>query len=112
MGLRRRRDDPAPEQVDATSVCAGHTLGCKSASPGEKGPISIVRADGRRLINRNGSEPGYVYEVASFNKANPRSEIFALALRCIEDARLPRFRHTGEEILPTNGVGPHSSQLF
>ncbi|MBN9550236.1 MAG: helix-turn-helix domain-containing protein [Alphaproteobacteria bacterium] len=68
-------------------------------SPGEKGPISVVRADERRLINRNGSELGYVYEVASFNKANPRSEIFFLTLPCIEDTQLPRFRHAGEEIL-------------
>ncbi|NGN44022.1 helix-turn-helix domain-containing protein [Mesorhizobium sp. CGMCC 1.15528] len=68
-------------------------------SPGEKGPISIVRADERRLINRNGSELGYVYEIASFNKANPRSEIFFLTLPCIEDAHLPNFRHAGEEVL-------------
>jgi transcriptional regulator with XRE-family HTH domain len=66
---------------------------------GEKGPISVVRANERTPINRNGSELGYVYEVASLNKANPRAEIFFLTLPCIEDRNLPKFRHSGEEIL-------------
>ncbi|MEO3999922.1 helix-turn-helix domain-containing protein [Mesorhizobium sp. CAU 1732] len=68
-------------------------------SEGEKKPISIVRASERRAINRNGTELGYVYEVASLNKANPRSEVFFLTLPCIENKGLPRFRHAGEEIL-------------
>lgn len=69
-------------------------------SEGEKGTISLVRATDRRPINRNGSELGYIYDVASFNKANPRSEIFFLTLPCLEDtAEIPSFRHSGEEIL-------------
>lgn len=68
-------------------------------SPGEKKPISIVRATERRAINRNGSELGYIYEVASFNKANPRSEVFFLTLPCLDDTKIQRFRHNGEEVL-------------
>lgn len=69
-------------------------------SPGKKGPFSLVRANERTLMNRNGSEYGYVYEVASLNKANPRSEIFFLTLPYIEDVtHLPKLRHPGEEIL-------------
>lgn len=66
---------------------------------GERGPISVVRASDRVPINRNGSELGYVYEVASLNKADPRAEIFFLTLPCIEGEGLPRYRHSGEEIL-------------
>lgn len=66
---------------------------------GEKAAISVVRSNERTLINRNGSELGYVYEVASLNKSNPRAEIFFLTLPCIPDEGLPRFRHSGEEIL-------------
>ncbi len=66
---------------------------------GKKGPFSLVRAKERTPINRNGSEYGYIYEVASLHKANPRSEIFFLTLPCIEHTRLPKLRHPGEEIL-------------
>jgi transcriptional regulator with XRE-family HTH domain len=67
--------------------------------PGKKGPFSLVRAAERTPINRNGSEYGYIYEVASLNKANPRSEIFFLTLPCVDHTRLPKLRHPGEEIL-------------
>lgn len=66
---------------------------------GKKGPFSLVRAKERTPINRNGSEYGYIYEVASLNKANPRSEIFFLTLPCVDHTRLPKLRHPGEEIL-------------
>ena len=67
--------------------------------PGKKAPFSLVRANQRTRMNRNGSEYGYVYEIASLNKANPRSEIFFLTLPCVDHARLPKLRHPGEEIL-------------
>lgn len=67
--------------------------------PGKKGPFSLVRASQRTPMNRNSSEYGYVYEVASLNKANPRSEVFFLTLPCIDHTRLPKLRHPGEEIL-------------
>lgn len=66
---------------------------------GKKGPFSLVRAGQRTQMNRNSSEYGYVYEVASLNKANPRSEVFFLTLPCIDHTRLPKLRHPGEEIL-------------
>jgi transcriptional regulator with XRE-family HTH domain len=66
---------------------------------GKKGPFSLVRAHERTPINRNGSEYGYIYEVASLNKADPRSEIFFLTLPCKSHTRLPKLKHPGEEIL-------------
>ncbi|HEY1720618.1 MAG TPA: helix-turn-helix domain-containing protein [Magnetospirillaceae bacterium] len=67
--------------------------------PGKKGPFSLVRANERTRMNRNGTEYGYTYEVASLNKANPRSEIFFLTLPCVDHASLPKLRHPGEEII-------------
>ena len=67
--------------------------------PGKKGPYSLVRAEQRTLMNRNGSEYGYTYEVASLHKANPRSEVFFLTLPCVDHTTLPKLRHPGEEIL-------------
>ena len=68
-------------------------------TPGQKGPFSLVRSHERSLMNRNGSEYGYTYELVGLNKVNPRSEVFILTLPCIEDAHLPKLRHPGEEIL-------------
>lgn len=67
--------------------------------PGQKTPFSLVRANERTRMNRNGTEYGYTYEVAALNKENPRSEIFFLTLPCIENPQLPKMRHPGEEIL-------------
>jgi transcriptional regulator with XRE-family HTH domain len=66
---------------------------------GQRSPISLVRADERTLINKNGSELGYVYEFASMMKRNPRAEVFFLTLPILEGADPPRFRHSGEEII-------------
>lgn len=68
-------------------------------TPGQKGPFSLVRANERSLMNRNGTEYGYTYEVVGLNKANSRSEVFILTLPCIENTRIPKLRHPGEEIL-------------
>jgi transcriptional regulator with XRE-family HTH domain len=68
-------------------------------APGQKGPFSLVRANERSLMNRNGSEYGYTYEVIASNKANPRSELFILTLPCIEGTNLPKLKHPGEEVL-------------
>ncbi len=59
--------------------------------PGKKGPFSLVRANERTPMNRNSTEYGYVYEVASLNNANPRSEIFFLTLPCIDHTLLPKL---------------------
>lgn len=66
----------------------------------EQGPISIIRANERTQINRNGIELGYVYEVGPARKSNPKSEIFFLTLPCVEkDVSPPEFSHAGEEVL-------------
>ncbi len=67
--------------------------------PGKKGPFSLVRANERTRMNRNGTEYGYTYEVASLNKANPQSEVFFLTLPCVDHTTLAKLRHPGEEIL-------------
>jgi transcriptional regulator with XRE-family HTH domain len=67
--------------------------------PGKKAPFSLVRGRERTRMNRNGTEYGYTYEVASLNKANPQSEVFFLTLPCIDHDSLPKLRHPGEEIL-------------
>lgn len=67
---------------------------------GERGPIAITRATERTQMNRNGIELGYVYEVGSPRKANPRAEIFFLTLPSLEKGvKPPEFSHPGEEVL-------------
>ena len=65
----------------------------------QRGPLSLVRANERTAINKNGSELGYLYEIASNMKRNPRSEVFFLTLPFLPDADPPRFKHPGEEII-------------
>jgi transcriptional regulator with XRE-family HTH domain len=67
---------------------------------GERGPIAVTRVTERTQINRNGIELGYVYEVGSPRKTNPRADIFFLTLPCLsEDTERPEFSHSGEEVL-------------
>lgn len=65
---------------------------------GQRKPISLVRADERAQINKNGTELGYIYEFATMMKRNPRCEVFFLTLPVLEGEIAPRFRHKGEEI--------------
>jgi transcriptional regulator with XRE-family HTH domain len=90
---------PSIAVVGRLAAVYGVELSDVFMTPGHKGPFSLVRANERTLINRNGSEYGYTYEVAALNKANPRSEIFFLTLPCVDDGDLPKLRHPGEEIL-------------
>lgn len=64
----------------------------------QRRPISIVRAGERSSITRNGSELGYVFEVASRAKLNPRAEVFFVTIPAEGAGNEPRFKHTGEEI--------------
>ena len=66
---------------------------------GQRKPLSLVRADERMQINKNGTELGYIYEFASMMKRNPRSEVFFLTLPVLDGELPPRFRHGGEEII-------------
>ena len=65
----------------------------------ERRPISIVRANDRNTINKNGTEIGYAYEIASRAKLNPRAEVFFLVLPVPGNDPPPRFKHSGEEII-------------
>jgi transcriptional regulator with XRE-family HTH domain len=61
--------------------------------------FAVVRADGRRAVNRHGTELGYVFEAVSLHKLNPRAEVFFLTLPPLPpDASHARYRHAGEEI--------------
>lgn len=93
------RSQPSIAVVTRLAEAYGVPLSEVFISPGEKRPISIVRAAERPAINRNGSELGYVYELASHNKIDPRSEVFMLTLPCLDGVDPPFFRHAGEEIL-------------
>ena len=97
--VERGNSIPSIAVVGRLAEVYGVELSDVFMAPGQKGPFSLVRANERNLMNRNGSEYGYTYEVVGLNKANPRSEVFILTLPCIEDARLPKLRHPGEEIL-------------
>ena len=97
--VERGNSIPSIAVVGRLAEVYGVELSDVFMTPGQKGPFSLVRANERSLMNRNGSEDGYTYEVVGLNKANPRSEVFILTLPCIEDAQLPKLRHPGEEIL-------------
>jgi transcriptional regulator with XRE-family HTH domain len=66
---------------------------------GQRKPLSLVRANERTQVNKNGSELGYIYEFASMLKLNPRSEVFFLTLPVLEKKIAPRNRHAGEEVI-------------
>ena len=66
---------------------------------GQRRPLSLVRANERTPVNKNGSELGYIYEFASLMKRNPRAEVFFLTLPILEGEDPPRFKHSGEEII-------------
>ncbi|WP_158814764.1 helix-turn-helix domain-containing protein [Methylocapsa sp. S129] len=67
---------------------------------GERTSLSIVRADERAPINRNGTELGYTYELASRRMLNPRAEAFFLTLPVLgHEQEPPQFKHSGEEII-------------
>ncbi len=68
-------------------------------SDAERRPISVVRADERKVITKNGSDIGHTYELASRAKLHPRAEVFFLTLSVLEDETPPRFKHSGEEII-------------
>jgi transcriptional regulator with XRE-family HTH domain len=65
----------------------------------QRSPISLVRADERTLVDKNGSELGYVYAIASARKKNPKSQSYFLTLPPLEDKEPPQFRHPGEEVI-------------
>lgn len=66
---------------------------------GQRRPISVVRANERVPVAKNGSETGYVFELASREKLNPRAEIYFLTLPKPGAKKPPRSSHPGEEII-------------
>lgn len=67
---------------------------------GERKPISILRPNDLRAVNRSGTDLGYRYEIGDLTKANPRSEVFFLTLPRLNPGQIPpKNRHSGEEVL-------------
>jgi len=67
---------------------------------GQRRPLSLVRADERRPVNKNGTELGYLYELGSLLKRDPRSEVYFLTLPPVGGGEdIPRFKHSGEEVI-------------
>lgn len=64
----------------------------------QRRPISVVRAGERSSITRNGTELGYIFEIATRLKLNPRAEVFFVTVPAQGKGDEPRFKHTGEEI--------------
>jgi len=65
----------------------------------QRRPLSLVRANERTPIKKNGTGIGYSYELAAKGKLNPRAEVFFVNLPTIEGKEPPRFKHPGEEII-------------
>lgn len=65
----------------------------------QRRPISVVRANERMPIIKNGSDVGYGYELASKAKLNPRAEVYFLSVPILDGDDAPRFKHAGEEII-------------
>lgn len=65
----------------------------------ERSPISVVRASERVPMAKNGSEVGYLFEVASRGKLNPHAEVYFLTLPVLNKKMPPRSSHPGEEII-------------
>ena len=64
---------------------------------GQRQPISVVRAH-ERIPAKRGSDAGYLFEVASKGKLDPRAEVFFLTVPTAEDASVPMLKHSGEEV--------------
>ena len=59
--------------------------------------ISVVRADERLPINRDGREHGYLYTLINHRKADRRAECFVVHLPPV-NTDMPMFSHAGEEM--------------
>ena len=59
--------------------------------------ISVVRADERLPLNRDGQEHGYQYSLINHRKGDRRAECFVVDMPPV-DVDLPMFTHAGEEM--------------
>ena len=60
--------------------------------------ISVVRRDERTAMTRNGSDAGYLYEVASSVKSGSQAEAFFLTIPVRRKRDIGWFSHPGDEI--------------
>lgn len=89
---------PSMRVVISLSEAYGVPLSDILMGDNQRRPISIVRNDERNSIARNGSERGYIFEIASKAKLNPRAEVFFVTVPVSGSEDETRFRHTGEEV--------------
>lgn len=98
--VERGQATPSIAVLTRLSEAYGVTLAEFFMPEGERKPITILRKNEHRTINRSGSEHGYRYDVGDFSKINPRSEVFFLTLPHIpQPVKIPPFKHSGEEVL-------------
>ena len=98
--IERGLATPSIAVLNRLSDLYGVTLAEFFIAEGERKPITVLRHNEHRTINRSGTEFGYRYEVGDFGKINPRSEVFFLTLPYVpHPERIPPFRHSGEEVL-------------
>lgn len=64
---------------------------------GQRHPISIVRAN-ERIPSKRGSDSGYLFEVASKGKLDPRADVFFLTVPVSDGAAPLKAKHSGEEV--------------
>ncbi|NYZ12524.1 helix-turn-helix transcriptional regulator [Azospirillum sp. RWY-5-1] len=65
---------------------------------GDNAHFSLVRANDRRAINRDGTELGYVFESVGFRLPDRLAEVFVLTLPPVDDRPKQFYRHKGQEI--------------
>lgn len=98
--VERGQATPSIAVLTRLSEAYGVTLAEFFMPEGERKPITVLRKNEHRTINRSGSQLGYRYDVGDFSKLNPRSEVFFLTLPNIpHPEKIPPFQHSGEEVL-------------
>ncbi len=98
--IERGHATPSIAVLNRLADVYGVTLAEVFMPEGERKPITVVRRNEHRTINRSGTEFGYRYDVGDFSKLNPKSEVFFLTLPTMEHPeKIPPFRHSGEEVL-------------
>lgn len=94
------RATPSIAVISKLADVYGLTLSDIFMPEGQRKPLSLIRANERTPVPRNGTELGYVYEFAPFAKIDSQSEVFFLTLPLIgHGVPPPQFRHSGEEII-------------